>query len=170
MVYNKPPVFNNQNYYMDALFNAIRSSDLETIKTILDNNPNLVSSKDTRGSTPLLLAAYYGLEDVVKAILKYNPDINAKDGMGNTALMGVCFKGHYTIAKILIDAGADVNQKNNNNATALIYAATFSQKEIIILLLENAADINIRDNRGYTAEMHAKDQGLDFSELLDLTS
>ncbi len=82
--------------------------------------------------------------------------------------MGVCFKGHYNIAKLLIASGADVNQKNVNETTALIYAATFGQKEIIKLLIENEADISARDNRGFTAEMHAKNHGLEISELFKL--
>jgi ankyrin repeat protein len=154
---------------MEDIFNFIRSEELEEVKALLNSNPEVVNSKDSRGSTPLLLASYYGFEDITKEILKYSPDIDIKDGSGNTALMGVCFKGYYTIAKLLIVSGADVNQKYFNEATALIYAATFGQKEIIKLLVENGADISAIDNRGFTAEMHAKNQGLEISELFKLT-
>jgi len=116
----------------NSLFDAIRSADLETVSKILNAHPELVDIKDPRGSTPLLLATYYGHKDISEKLLKHKPDVNAKDGSGNTPLMGVCFKGYPEIARLLIDAGADVNAINFNNATALIYAATFAQSEIML--------------------------------------
>lgn len=148
-----------------TIFDAIRSGELNSVKNILSQNPDIINSLDQRGSTPLLLATYYGSEDITRTILQYNPEVNAQDASGNTALMGVCFKGYVTIAKMLIEAGADVNLKNYNESTPLIFAATFGQKEIIKLLLESGADPDHKDNRGYTAEMHAKNQGLDVEEL-----
>ncbi len=154
---------------MNTIFDAIRSENLEAVKSFLDKDKGLIHIKDQRGSTPLLLSTYYGFMEITKLILSYNPDVNAKDASGNTALMGVCFKGHYEIAELLIASGADVNIKSYNDATALIFAATFGQKEIIRLLIKNGADITAQDNNGHTAEMHAKDQGIDFSELLNVT-
>ncbi len=82
----------------NSLFDAIRSSDLETVSKILNAHPELIDIKDTRGSTPLLLATYYGHKEISETILSYKPDVNAKDGSGNTPLMGVCFKGFPEIA------------------------------------------------------------------------
>ncbi len=153
---------------MEDIFNAIRNNEYNEVEAILDLNPEVVHQKDGRGSTPLLLATYYGLEDITRLILTYKPNLDEKDGVGNTALMGVCYKGHYEIAKLLVESGADVNQRNLNEATALIYAATFGQKEMIQLLVQNGANIYIKDNQGYTAEMHAKKQGLEIPELIKL--
>ena len=49
--------------------------------------------KDGRGSSPLLLATYYGSEEVTTAILGHPQDIDAQDAVGNTALMGYASKG-----------------------------------------------------------------------------
>ena len=150
----------------DALFNAIRSEDESTVSTILKKQPELVNETDSRGSTPLLLASYYGYTGITKIILENKPDVNAKDGSGNTPLMGVCFKGYPEIAKLLIKHGADVNVVNFNNATALIYAATFAQAVIAKILLEKGADPTHKDERGNTAFDHAKMQGS--KALMDL--
>ena len=64
---------------MDTIFNAIRSGDYDQVKSFLSNTPELINTKDQRGSTPLLLATYYGVEDIVKLILEYNPDVNIQD-------------------------------------------------------------------------------------------
>lgn len=150
----------------DALFNAIRAEDESTVATILKKQPGLVNETDQRGSTPLLLATYYGFAGIAKVILKHKPNVDAKDGSGNTPLMGVCFKGYPEIAKLLIAHGADVNVVNFNNATALIYAATFAQATIAKILLEEGADREHKDERGNTAFDHAKMQGS--KALMDL--
>lgn len=142
----------------DKLFNAIRNGDIEMVVSITTAHPELINIKDQRGSTPLLLATYYGNQDMTEALLAHKPDLNAQDGSGNTALMGVCFKGYPVIAKLLIDHGADVNAQNLNGATALIYAATFAQAEIAQMLIDHGADTTHTDEKGNTAYDHAKMQ------------
>lgn len=153
----------------DKLFDAIRNGNFEMVKAITTAHPELINIKDQRGSTPLLLATYYGHQDITEEILKHKPDINAKDGSGNSALMGVCFKGYPVIAKLLIDNNADVNAVNLNNATALIYAATFAQAEIAQMLVDNGANGAHQDDKGNTAYDHAKMQGaVKLMEILEV--
>ena len=80
----------------DILFKAVKDNDLNAVKSILDKDPEQVNSKDARGSTPVLLAAYYGLEEMTALLLSFNPNLNTQDGSGNTALMGMSFKGYDT--------------------------------------------------------------------------
>ena len=98
----------------EELFNAIRSEDLNKVEELLTKNSELVNQRDQRGSTPLLLATYYGNNEVARTILKFNPEIDAKDASGNTALMGVCFKGYITIAELLLAHNASVNLSTSN--------------------------------------------------------
>lgn len=152
----------------NLLFDAIRNEDLASFKEILEQNPELIDVKDSRGSTPLLLATYYNNEAITDYLLSKNPDIDAKDASGNTALMGVCFKGYENIAKKLIKNGADVNAVNYGKATPLIYAASFNRAGLIKLLLKNGADKTLTDSRGNSARQHAKMQGLtEIADILD---
>ena len=96
----------------EKLFDQIRTGNFEAVRDLLENNPNLLEIRDQRGSTPLLLAAYYGHENIVTLLLDKGARVDALDGSGNTALMGVCFKGFTGIAEKLIKAGANVSQKN----------------------------------------------------------
>jgi len=107
---------------MNTIFDAIRSEEFTKVRQLLEDSIDLLNIRDQRGSTPLLLASYLGLDKITSLILNYKPDVNCKDHSGNTALMGVAFKGYSKIAQLLIDAGADVNIENTNKSTALLYA------------------------------------------------
>ncbi|QBA65184.1 ankyrin repeat domain-containing protein [Muriicola soli] len=151
----------------ESFFNAIRTGDLNKIKSLVKQHPELLTVKDKRGSTPLILGAYYNHQDVVEYLLQKGVNVDEKDGTGNTALMGVCFKGYKDIAELLMKAGADVNTTNAMGSSCLIFAVTFNQLEIAQLLVKHGADIHVRDARGHTALDHAKMQGFrHFQSLL----
>ena len=139
-------------------FDAIRKGDIETITKLIDTHIELLEITDNRGSTPLILAAYYNQLKLVDFFLKKKVQVDKQDSSGNTALMGVCFKGFKEIVISLIKAGANVNLKNVMGGTCLIYAVTFGHLEIAKILLENGADRTIKDARGSTALDHAKKQ------------
>ncbi len=145
-------------------FDAIRNNNPDSVKAGIVANPEWVNLKDQRGSTPLILAAYYDDREIVKLLLDHGARVDETDGTGNTALMGVAFKGYEEMAKLLIAGGADVNAVNAMGATSLIYAITFKHQNLAKILLENGADPSIRDARGQTAADHARIQGL--KELL----
>jgi len=150
----------------EKFFEEIRKGNLQEVKSLIDVEPKLLHSRDSRGSTPLILASYYDFLEITNFFIERGAPIDEKDGTGNTALMGVCFKGYTTIAKLLIDHGANVNERNIMGATPLIYAVTFNQPEIAKMLLYKGADTSIKDARGNTALDHAKLQGS--AMLIDL--
>jgi len=151
-------------------FSQIREGDLEGIRKSLEARPELLRARDPRGSTPLILAAYYDHLDLVRLLLERGTPVNEMDGSGNTALMGVCFKGYEKMARLLIGAGADVNARNGMGGTCLIFSVTFNRPEIARLLLEAGADTSARDAEGKTALDHARAQGLtDLVSLLEST-
>jgi ankyrin repeat protein len=143
----------------EALFNAIREGDMSTVRKLVEQTPGLTGARDQRGSTPLILAAYYNQGQIVELLLDRGAGVNETDGAGNTALMGCCFKGFAEVAEKLITAGADVNKLNSLGSSCLIYAVTFNQLEIAKLLLKSGADKHIRDGKGLSAIDHAKMQG-----------
>jgi ankyrin repeat protein len=154
--------------HQEILFQAIRNEDAIVVKKLLQEDPSLLNIKDNRGSTPLLLATYFGNEEITDFLLSLKPDIDEKDASGNTALMGVCFKGFGSIAEKLIKAGANVNETNYSGATALVFAATFNRIDLVKLLLKNGANPDLKDIHGNTAASQARMQGLKgIAELLE---
>lgn len=104
-----------------ALMNAITNNDINTVTTLLQQK---VDSNITYkyGLTPLMIAARFGFNDIVKTLLNHQAGIHAKDNLGLTALMFAANYGQNKVVKTLLDAGADANAKTNENETALMLA------------------------------------------------
>ena len=61
---------------------AAQKGKLGKVKALLTGNPDLISSKDRDGMTPLHWAAQEGHKDVAKLLLANGADVNAKDNNG----------------------------------------------------------------------------------------
>ena len=120
------------------IFDAARTNNLKELKILLSSHN--VNSTDSRGSTPLIIAAYYNNTEALLHILSKEADTDIKDHMGNTALMGACFKGYHDIVSLLLQHKASIDTENGNQATALTFAATFGHVSIINLLLDFGSD------------------------------
>ena len=59
--------------------------------------------------TALIVAVKGGYTEVVKELLKRNPNVNMTDKDGNTALMIAAKEGYTEIVQDLLDAGTYVN-------------------------------------------------------------
>lgn len=153
---------------IQTFFEEIRKGNTEAVQIMLADIPDLLNANDDRGSTPLILAAYYDQRDIVSLLLHQGAKIDDKDASGNSALMGACFKGYTEVVKQLIEKGASINERNAMGATSLIYAATFNRLEIAKVLIAHGADATVKDGRGNAAIDHAKMQGA--PELIDLLS
>lgn len=137
----------------------IKDNQLQELITVLKNNPDAANVPDSRGFTPLVMAAYVNNLEAVQMLLEYGAEVNYQDRVGNTALMGTCFKGYLEIAELLLQHGADVNLISENGASALIYAVNFNQPALVKLLLESGADSSIKDSEGHSLEEQALAKG-----------
>ena len=131
-------------------FDAARRGDVVMLKEFARAGYDL-NTRDDKGYTGLLLAAYHGRPEAVDALLAAGADACAGDKRGNTALMGAVFKGELRIAKRLAGAACQPNQRNNAGQTAAMYAALFQRSEILQALVERGADLDARDHAGNTA-------------------
>jgi ankyrin repeat protein len=99
------------NGYDADLFDAAEFGDIEYAKLLLghpgcDGKPIDVNAQDTEGTTILMLASYYGHEDMVRLILEHGADPNLKDSKGRTALMRAGSSNHTNVVGLLRNAGA----------------------------------------------------------------
>lgn len=148
----------------ETVFTLIREEKTEELAKLLATIPAVVSAKDGRGSSPLLLATYLNNMPATRLLVEAGADLNLDAGTG-TPLMGVCFKGYPEIAAYLIKAGADVNAVNPKAGTALSFAAMFNRVALVDLLLAHGADPSLKDAQGLTAADHATRQG--FNEMAE---
>ena len=139
----------NSLAFCDEIHDAADSGNLEKVKALLKDNPDLVFSKDTNGWTPLNCAVYSGHRDVAEFLLANKADVNAADNNGETSLGDAAGSGHKDMVELLLANKADVNARDKFGSTPLLFAVWLS-KDVVELLLTNGADVNAKDEDGNT--------------------
>ncbi|KAF4448160.1 hypothetical protein F53441_8395 [Fusarium austroafricanum] len=109
-----------------------------------------VNTPNTYGETPLLVAAGFGLQGVVRTCLDHNANINVEDAMGRTPLSLAAGFGDIKVTRMLLEAGAVVDAKDNMGRTPLSIAVYNRNEDIVRLLLEFGADINTTNKKDQT--------------------
>jgi len=74
--------------------------------------------KSSRGTTPLMLAAWSGCEECIAPLLEKSSDVNFKNIDGDTALMFAVRAGRGSLATRLIEKGANADARNLSGDTA----------------------------------------------------
>ena len=178
----------------EDLFQAIGKGDLPIVKNIIESDPQLAASKNEKGQSAVLLAAYSGQRNVldfllsqnltlelheaaaagklahVKQIVESSPALAnsfSPDGFPIAAL--AAFLGHRDVTEYLISKGADVNAISTNGSgyTALTGAVASGQTNIVAYLIQHGADVNYRYGPGYSPLLTAAANGhLEIAKLL----
>ena len=130
---------------------AIVTDNIDAIKQHIKAGSDINMLEPSRGSTPLITAAFFGKTEIAKMLIDAGADLNYKNADGSTALHTAIVFDRAETAKLLIDSGIDVNIQNNNGATALHTAAFFCRIEIVKALLEKGADKSLKNKYGQTA-------------------
>lgn len=143
-----------------------RAGDIGALLPMLAQGlpPNL---RNEKGDSLLMLAAYHGRAEVVRALLKAGAGPELANDRGQTPLAGAAFKGDLDVAQALLDGGAQADAQGPDGRTALFTAAMFNRLEVVRLLLEHGADLHHRDAVGMNAREAAQKMGAeDAAELL----
>ncbi|MCW1244083.1 ankyrin repeat domain-containing protein [Pseudomonas sp. SAICEU22] len=140
-----------QDYYFDAA----RRGDVPMLNTFIEAGYSL-DTRDEKGYTALILAAYHGHGPAVDRLLAAGADACAQDKRGNTALMGAIFKGEVQIARRLLSTDCSPDQRNGAGQTAAMYAGLFKRDELLDALKAKGADLEARDPLGNAAADLAK--------------
>ena len=152
-----------------ALAGAARSGNVGTARALMDYgaNPNAdlsagavtkggggIKTQRTRAGSVLIDAAESGNPEMVREILRYNPELEARDGQGRTAVFaaGEYRDGDKDGARVeclhlLAEAGADVNARDNEGNTPLHETFLTDVEEELLKL---GADVNARNKDGET--------------------
>lgn len=161
---------------------------------MLGSNPALSNSTSKTGESAVLLAVYYGREDVaeeliskgaemdifaasalgkverVRELLEMQPDlVNANTSYAGTPLANAAYFGQLEVAKLLIGRGTEVNPltRNQFGNTALHAAIAGRNRDLVEFLLAKGADVRARDSWGSTPLSVAAHEGMkEIAELL----
>lgn len=171
--------------------NAVVSGNAETVRSLINANPALVSARDPQGVSALMHAVYRGRKEVVNILLTSHPDldvfeaaalgqtqrldelltqspslVNDYSADGFTALHFAAYFSQPAAANLLIEHRANVAAvaKNPTKVMPLHSAASSRNVAVVRQLLEHGAPANARQQAGYTP-LHAAAQNGDIDSL-----
>jgi ankyrin repeat protein len=142
------------------LIEAVGTGDMDSVRRMLAAGAD-VNSRDSEGSTLLMLASHAGNLAMVLALIKAGADVNACDERGWTPLMKAAYnaeldRGFADVAQALIDAGANVEMPIGYGIRPLMLAAGYGETAVVETLLKAGADVTARNEGGLTALMMVK--------------
>ena len=149
---------------------AAQSGNVEEARRLLQLNPSLIYSNDSKHSTVLVCAICNGSGPMLELLLDYKADPNGEPGYGLPPLHQAAQWGRTAAAAALIKHGANVNATDSFKATPLLYAISHGYPDknldVIKLLLDNGADVNAKDDERNTPLLAAEKRG--FKEAINL--
>lgn len=134
---------------MTALLNAINRNNLQQVEELIRQGAD-VDELDRNGDAPLVMAAYKGYADIVKALLEAGADVRAVDpGMKATALHAAAYAGQTEAAKLLVAYGIDINKQGPYNGYTALHDAIWQNNiDIVKVLLAADANLSLLSNDG----------------------
>ena len=141
----------------NALYNAIRSRNIEAVQLLLTNG--LKAYDDLLCGTPLHTAASCNSAPILSLLIEHGiGDISAVNNDGLTALHNACPLYFDTerndtpgILAVLLDHGAAIDQLSRDGKSTLYYAVRNGKLPAVTLLLDRGANAALVDSGGQTA-------------------
>src|SRR5438093_993539 len=159
---------------------AVRKGDRAAVDRMLDTDPSLVSARDERGTSAVLLAHYHGKTEVAAALLSRAPALDVFEAAtagdakrvtllvdadrsladavahdGYTPLGLAAFFKRRGVVKALLERGASPSLRSRDQGFTPLHSAVATdagagEHEIVRLLLEAGADPNAKSREGGT--------------------
>ena len=158
-----------------GLMQAIVCDDLENVKVLLAQNPDL-SARDCWSRTPWLFSLEVGKLETAKLLLSAGADRSDRGHCGKTPLMYPIENGQIEVLEWLIEQGFDIEATDDFNSTPLILSAECGATDCVRILLENGANpsrINNCSNKAINLASNLQivrmlvDVGEDLSDISD---
>jgi hypothetical protein len=144
---------------IETLAQLARAGRANELCEILDATHISAASVDAKGDSLLMLAAYHGHTEVVRALLERGARTDLRNARGLSPLDGAAFKGDLVMIEVLVGAGAKIDERGPDGRTPLMWAAAFARVAAVNHLLSCGADPSARDASGLTAYEHAQRMG-----------
>ena len=124
-----------------------------------------VDFQDGSRANALLATGETGNVEILRAVLRANPDLTRTNRFGGTALIPAADRGHVEVIRELVGSGIDLDHVNDLGGQRLLEAMNLgdggaAHREIVQILVDAGADIGIAD-RGMTPLEHARRSGYD---------
>lgn len=146
---------NGQTSQEFDIFTKSRSGDLDAVKAYLDEGTG-PSVRDSKGNTPLIIAAGRGHADVITLLLEAGASYDEATAFGifegKSALCWATSQGRVKAVVTLLQAGASPNFVQQVGAfagkTPLMWAASQGKNEVLRLLISAGAEVDFASQSG----------------------
>jgi len=126
-----------------SVFESAEAGDASAVRELLAAQPDLVAQTDSRGRTPLHVAAAHGHLEVCAVLAEAGADVNVADEDGETPLHSAIRRNRLAVARFLLERGADTEGRNVRGRTPLLLVARETGNiEMARLLVGAGADVN----------------------------
>lgn len=112
----EPPLSDNPSFML-----ACESGNYAAVSSLLRNGER-VNQHDSKGLTPLHLAARQGHRKLVDVLIESGAFLNAQTHMGETPLHFAAMNGNEEVVTALLDAGADASIEDASGQLPMHYA------------------------------------------------
>jgi ankyrin repeat protein len=143
------------------VFETATVGDLDRLRALLDEDPELVSARSVDDGTALHFAAFFTQPDAARLLIDRGADVEAvASTFGNVRpLHSAAAAANTDTVEALLAAGADPNARQNGGFTPLHSAAQNGDREAVEALLARGADPDAKTDEGKTAADFAREQG-----------
>ncbi len=150
----------------ETIVEVAKKGDLQTVKTILAQDPSKLNAADEDHYTPLHWACMRAHWDVARYLIESGADLNVVGGDGGTQINWAVHHDNVEIVKLMIEKGAKLNIQNQWGMTELHTAIWRGNIHVVEYLLDHGSDPSIKTNEGWTAMHYAFRSGHD--NVIDL--
>jgi uncharacterized protein len=135
---------------------AVREKSINVANSLLKLTQVNVNKETKNGETALMLAAFNGDLDLVKALVKRGAQINKPLW---TPLHYAAANGQLSVVEFLVENHAYIDAESPNNTTPLMMAARHKHITVMRWLTENGADPTYSNQQGFSAASYMKRYG-----------
>jgi ankyrin repeat protein len=137
------------------IFGMARAGDIDAVKSYLEGGTG-PSSRDSKGNTPLIIAAGRGHADVINLLLEAGASYDEATASGifegKSALCWATSQGRVKAVVTLLQAGANPNFVQQVGVfagkTPLMWAASQGKNEVLRLLISAGAEVDFASQSG----------------------
>ncbi|KAL9956861.1 hypothetical protein ACROYT_G038409 [Oculina patagonica] len=143
----KGETHSTENQDWKLLHSAVRGGNVAIIETVLARGLD-IESKNSYGSTPLMVAALNCKMEVVNYLLDKGADPSLTGEYGKNLLHFASQGGNVAIIETMLSRGLDVNSKDSCGNTPTMFAASSGKIEAVNYLLDRGADLSLTSKNG----------------------
>jgi hypothetical protein len=139
---------------MSELMKALEKRDKAAFKSMLSYaQTNIIEDN----ISPLMYASYWGLLDIIEALLSRGADIDMENDLGKSALHFAAIGNKAPVVAYLCSNGAKVDKQDNDGNTALHRACDWGSQQASKELIKFGADTTLQNHLNATPLQYAAD-------------